>query len=107
MTDTPDDHLLNVRTWWGYKPPAFFAYASLPAATVVLAALGDWRIALLIGGGGNAVVGWVLEAELDISVVHWGPRPGPVSRFIETALITYPDGRVTRKVDLALGKFER
>jgi hypothetical protein len=100
-------YLLNVKTWWGYNAPAFFAYASLPVAAVVLASPGDWWIALLVGGVVNAVIGWVLSSELNIPIVHWGPRPGPVSRFIKTARMTYPDGMVTRKVDLDLGKFER
>lgn len=100
-------YLLNAKTWRGYNVPAFFAYASLPVAAVVISAPGDWWIALLVGGVVNVVAGWVLEAELDIRVVHWGPQPGPVSRFIETTRMTYPDGRVTRKVDLALGEFER
>lgn len=100
-------YLLNVRTWWGYNAPAFFAYASLPVAAVVLAAPGDWWIALFTGGLLNVVLAWVIDAELDASIMHWGPRPGPVSRFIENARMTYPDGRVTRQVDLALGEFDR
>lgn len=100
-------YLLNVKTWRGYNIPAFFAYASLPVAAVVLASPENWWIALLVGGVVNAAAGWVLESELDIPVVHWGPRPGPVSRFVETAKMTYLDGTVTRKVDLELGKFER
>lgn len=100
-------YLANVKTWMGYNAAAFLAYASLPVAAVILAAPGDWWIALLVAGVVNAAAGWVLEAEFDIRVTHWGPRPGSVSRFIETARMTYQDGRVTRKVDLALGEFDR
>lgn len=100
-------YLLNAKTWRVYNAPAFFAYASLPVAVVVLASPGDWWIALLIGGAMNAIGGWVLEAEFGITVMHWGPRPGPVSRFIETARMTYPDAGVIRKVDLSLGEFDQ
>lgn len=100
-------YLLNVRTWWGYNVPAFFAYASLPVAAVVLSSPGDWWLALLVGGLLNVVLAWVLNTELNVSVMHWGPRPGSVSRFIENARMTYPDGSVTRQVDLALGEFDR
>lgn len=101
-------YLLNVKTWWGYNGPAFLLYASLPVAVVILAAPGDWWIALLIGGAMNLIVGWVLEDGLDIPIMHWGPQPGPVSRFIETGTMEFvgPYG-VHRHVDLSQGKFNR
>ena len=100
-------YLLDVKTFWGYNAAAFFAYASLPVAAVILAAPGDWWWVLLVAGTVNAAAGWVLEEEIGIGVVHWGPRSGTVRRFIDTAKMTYLDGFVTREVELALGEFDR
>lgn len=97
-------YLLNVKTWWGYNAPAFFGYSSLPVAVVVLASPGDWWVALLVGGAVNAIAGWVLETEFDIPIVHWGPRPGPVSQFIRTTTMEYVDAYgVHQRVDLDVG----
>ncbi|WP_418281909.1 hypothetical protein [Halorubrum sp. DTA98] len=100
-------YLVNAETGKLYRVPAFTMYASLPVAAVILAAPGDWWVALLVAGTANLVGGVVLESELGIDVAHWGPRHGEVTRFIETGRMTYLDGAVRRKVDLALGEFDR
>jgi hypothetical protein len=100
-------YLVNAETGKLYRVPAFTMYASLPVAAVILAAPGDWWVALLVAGTVNFVGGVVLESELGIDVAHWGPRHGEVTRFIETGRMTYLDGAVRRKVDLALGEFDR
>ncbi|WP_075937833.1 hypothetical protein [Halosegnis longus] len=100
-------YLLNAKTWRAYNIPAFFAYASLPVAAVVLAAPENWFTSLLLGGVANAAIAMILKSELNLSIMHWGPRAGPVSRFIKTNKMEYFDGRVNREVDLSLGNFKR
>lgn len=97
-------YLLNVKTWWGYNAPAFLLYSSLPVAAVVLAAPGDWWLALLGGGIVNVIGGIVAEEGLGLDVVYWGPRPGPVSRFIRTETMEFVDAYgIHQKVDLDIG----
>lgn len=101
-------YLLDAKTWRLYNVPAFTLYASLPVAAVILAAPSDWWTALFVAGVVNFIGGVVLESELGIDVAHWGPRAGPVSRFINTTRMEYIDARgVHQKVDLALGKFDK
>jgi hypothetical protein len=82
-------------------------YSSLPVAIVILTAPTGWVAALILTSLVSFAAAFVLEEELGLDVAHWGPRPGQVSRFIRTARMTYPDGKVLRKVDLALGEFDR
>lgn len=97
-------YLVSAKTHIAYNLPAFTMYASLPVAAVILAAPGDWWIALLVAGTVNLAAGWVLEEEIGIPVVHWGPRPGPVSRFIRRETMEFIDPRgVHQKVDLEIG----
>lgn len=100
-------YLVNGETGKLYRAPAFILYASLPVAAVILAAPGNWWVALLLAGIVNFVGGVVLELEFGIDIAHWGPRHGEVSRFIDSARMEYIDARgVHQKVDLALGKFD-
>lgn len=97
-------YLLNAKTLRVYNVPAFTLYASLPVAAVILASPNDWWIALLAAGLVNFAGSEVLESEFDISVAHWGPRPGPVSRFIKSETMEYIDPiGVHQKVDLEIG----
>ncbi|WP_134670425.1 hypothetical protein [Halorussus marinus] len=97
-------YLLNVKTSKVYNIPAFTMYASLPVAAVILVSPGDWWTALLVAGLVNFVAGEVFESGFDVAVVHWGPRPGPVSRFIKSETMEYIDPMgVRQKVDLEIG----
>lgn len=101
-------YLMNTETGKLYRVPAFTMYASLPVATVILAAPTDWWIALLVGGTLNFVGGVVLKSDFGIDVAHWGPRHGEVSRFIDTRKMEFIDPYgVHQHVDLDLAKFER
>lgn len=100
-------YLLNAKTGILYNLPAYTLYSSLPVALVILTAPSGWVAALVLTSLVSFAASYVLEEELGIEVAHWGPRPGQVTRFIRTARMTYPDRGVIRKVDLALGEFDR
>jgi len=101
-------YLVNAETGKLYRVPAFTMYASLPVAAVILAAPGDWWVALLVAGIVNFLGGVALDSELGINVAHWGPRHGEVTRFIDTRKMEFVDSYgVHQHVDLSLGKFER
>lgn len=100
-------YLLNVKTGILFNLPAYALYSSFPVALVVLSGPSGWVAALVLASIVSLVAGYYFEEVVGVQVSHWGPHPGQVDRFIQTARMTYPDGRVTRKVDLALGEFER
>lgn len=100
-------YFLSKKTSILYNLPAYTLYSSLPVALVIITAPNGWIAALILATLVSFAASYVLEEELDISIAHWGPRHGEVSRFIGTARMTYPDGAVLRKVDLALGEFDR
>lgn len=100
-------YLINKKTGILYNFPAYSLYSSLPVALVILIGPDGWLPALILASVVSLVVGYVLEEELGLDIAHWGPRPGQVSRFIQTARMTYRDAGVIRKVDLALGEFDR
>lgn len=100
-------YLFNRKTGILYNLPAYTFYSSLPVALVIFTAPDGWMVVLFISSLLSFAASYVMEEELGISMAHWGPRPGQVSRFIKAARMTYPDAGVIRKVDLALGEFER
>ncbi|WP_222919105.1 hypothetical protein [Natrinema sp. SYSU A 869] len=100
-------YLLSVKTSILYNLPAYTLYSSLPVALVILTGPNGWLAALVLASLVSLVAGHMLEEELGMNIAHWGPRPGQVTRFVETARMRYLDGAVTRTVDLSLGKFDR
>lgn len=100
-------YLLNAKTSIMYNLPAYTLYSSLPVALVLLTAPNGWIPVLVLASLVSFAAAIILEEVFDFHVAHWGPRPGQVTRFIRTARMTYPDGRVIRKVDLAIGEFGR
>lgn len=100
-------YLFNWKTGILYNLPAYTLYSSLPVALVIFTAPNGWVATLILASLGSLGASYMLEEQLGIYVAHWGPRHGELSRFIRTAQMTYQDGVVLRKVDLALGEFER
>jgi len=97
-------YLLNAKTTPLYNFPAYSLYSSLPVALVILVGPDGWLIALIFASALSLAVGYILEEELGLEIAHWGPRPGPVSRFIQTATMEYKDAYgVHQKVDLDVG----
>ncbi|WP_276256792.1 hypothetical protein [Halomontanus rarus] len=97
-------YLLNVKTSILYNLPAYSLYSSLPGALVILTGPDGWLVALVLASVVSLVAGYVFEEEFGINVAHWGPRPGQVSRFIQTATLEYVDAYdVHQKVDLDVG----
>lgn len=97
-------YLLNIKTRRLYNFSAFTLYASLPVAAIILTPAENWWLVLIVAGVVNFVGGVLLESEFGIDVVHWGPRPGSVSKFIRTETMEYIDPTgVHQKVDLEIG----
>jgi hypothetical protein len=100
-------YLINWKTGILYNLPAYTLYSSLPVALVILIGPAGWLPALLFASVASLGGGYMLEEEFGITIAHWGPRPGQVSRFIETARMKYEDIHGIHEVDLTLGEFER
>lgn len=101
-------YLLNAKTSTLYNLSAYTLYSSLPVALVILTAPHGWVLTLILASLVGFGAGYVLEEKLGVNITHWGPRPGQVARFIETARMEFVDPYgVHQKVDLALGKFDR
>lgn len=100
-------YLLNKKTVWGYNAAAFLLYASLPVGAVVIVSPEYWLPALLLAGVVNAGAGLWLE-EKSVRLAHWGPRPGPVARFVRTTTLEFVDPfGVHQRADLNCGRLTR
>lgn len=100
-------YAINWKTSILYNLPAYSLYSSLPVALVILTGPNRWLPALVLASVVSLGGGYILENEFGINITHWGPRPGQVNRFIETARMKYQDIHGVHEVDLALGEFER
>lgn len=97
-------YLLNAKTSILYNLPAYSLYSSIPVALVMIGGPDGWVVALVLASTVSLFAGYVLEEELGFSIAHWGPRPGQVSRFIQTATLEYVDAYgIHQKVDLDVG----
>jgi len=100
-------YLLSEKTSILYNLPAYTLYSSLPVAVVILGGPNGWLVALALATLLNIAAEYLIEEEFGVKIAHWGPKPGQVSRFIETARMVYEDGSIIREVDLAVGRFNQ